>query len=85
MKEVLIYTTGYCPYCSKAKMFLDNLGVAYKAISLDEDAELRESLIQKHNWQTVPMIIVGDTFVGGFDDMIELHMSGELMKLVQGE
>jgi glutaredoxin 3 len=78
MKEVKIYTTTYCPYCKKAKVLFDQMDVAYQEINIEQDEKLRDELIAKYNWQTVPMIVIGDKFIGGFDDVAKLHLEGKL-------
>lgn len=81
---VTIYRTQYCAYCLMAKRLFDRLGVVYTEVSLDDKPELREELSQRYNWQTVPMIVVGRTFVGGYSDVAELQRSGELTRLLAG-
>ena len=78
MKEVKIYTTTYCPYCKKAKVLFDQMDVSYQEINIEQDEKLRDELIAKYNWQTVPMIVIGDKFIGGFDDVAKLHLEGKL-------
>lgn len=83
MKKVKIYTTTYCPYCLRAKQFLSSLAIAYEEIDVEKDAKLREEMSQKYNWYTVPMILVDDTFIGGYDDMMTLHNQGKFLPLTQ--
>ncbi|PIT86142.1 MAG: glutaredoxin [Candidatus Magasanikbacteria bacterium CG10_big_fil_rev_8_21_14_0_10_43_6] len=80
MKPVKIYTTTYCPYCKRAKALFDALAVSYEEINVEDDAELRAEMADKYHWQTVPMIVIGDEFIGGFDDLAQLQASGELTK-----
>ncbi|MBU0661196.1 glutathione S-transferase N-terminal domain-containing protein [Patescibacteria group bacterium] len=82
MKEIKIYSTTYCPYCQRAKMLLDAEGLSYTEINVEEDAEKRAELAEKYNWQTVPMITIGDEFIGGFDDLAKLQASEELVNKV---
>ncbi len=81
---VTIYRTRMCPYCVMAKRLFDRLQVAYTEVYLDDKHALREELSQRYNWQTVPMIVVGDTFVGGYSDVSELERTGKLTRLLQG-
>ena len=77
-KKVTIYTTGYCPYCRRAKDLLRAKKVDFKEIDLTTDAARREEIEKKTGWMTVPMIFIGEEFVGGADDLIRLDESGEL-------
>ena len=78
-KEIRVYTTNYCPYCINAKKLLSGLGLAFAEINLEDDPDLRQKLSSENNgWRTVPMIFIGDHFVGGFTDLKTLHDSGKL-------
>ena len=79
MKKVTIYSTPMCPYCMRAKALLNSLNVDYEDIDLASNAELREQLSEKYQWCTVPMILIGDEFVGGYDDLLKLHVQGKLL------
>ena len=81
---VTIYRTRVCPYCVMAARLFDRLKVAYTEVYLDDKHELRQELSNRHRWQTVPMILVGEKFVGGYSDVAELERSGELAKLLAG-
>ncbi len=85
MKEVVIYTTDYCPYCTKIKTFFKNKGVPYKEIDLSTDQEAREALTQKTKLRTVPQVFIGETFIGGHDDTVAMDKRGELMALIGKE
>lgn len=78
MKPVKIYTTSYCPYCVRAKDLLSSLDVAYEEIDVTENDELRQEIIKKHNWMTVPAIFIGEELIGGYDDLNALHATGDL-------
>ncbi len=82
MPKVVIYTKDVCPYCVRAKNLFKSLRVPFEEINLEHDPETRAELSRKYNWRTVPMILVGDRFLGGCDDALELHRSGELAKLL---
>lgn len=81
---VTIYRTRVCPYCVMAARLFGRLNVQYTEVYLDDKHELREELARRYNWQTVPMILVGDTFVGGYSDVADLERSGELARLLAG-
>ena len=82
MAKVEIYTTPWCPYCSAAKSLLDKKGVEYSEIDV-VDPDKRAAMIQKaHGRRTVPQIFIGDTHVGGYDDMAALDRRGQLDPLL---
>ncbi len=77
---VTIYTTDYCPYCSRAKNLFKQKGIAFKEIDVTHDSKLREELEEKTSCMTVPLIFIGDDFIGGSDELYALEDSGELDK-----
>jgi len=82
MKKVEIYTTGWCPYCNAAKSLLAEKGVAFEEVDAD-DPEARMAMVQRaHGRRTVPQIFIGDTHVGGYDDMAALERRGQLDPLL---
>lgn len=82
MSKVQIYTTNWCPYCNAAKALLDDKGVPYEEIDVTA-ADLREIMIQRaHGRRTVPQIFIGDTHVGGYDDLSALERRGKLDPLL---
>ncbi len=82
MPKVEIYTTPTCPYCHAAKSLLDQKGVAYDEIDvLDQDARMQMTT-RAHGRRTVPQIFVGETHVGGYDDMAAMERQGALDKLL---
>lgn len=82
MKKVEIYTTQWCPYCHAAKSLLDEKGVSYEEVDAD-DPEIRMAMVQRANGRrTVPQIFVGETHVGGYDDMAALDRRGQLDPLL---
>ena len=79
---ITIYTTPYCPYCHAAKALLQKKGVAFEEIDV-QDAGLRQQMMIRANGRrTVPQIFIGETHVGGSDDMHELDRRGELDPLL---
>lgn len=79
MAEVDIYTTMWCPYCSRAKTLLERKGVAYREISLDEEPGRRAEMVQRaHGGRTVPQIFIDGEHVGGCDDIHALDRAGKL-------
>ncbi len=84
MTKVEIYTTQWCPYCNAAKSLLDAKGVSYSEVDAD-DPEVRMQMIERaHGRRTVPQIFVGQTHVGGYDDMAALDRRGQLDPLLAG-
>jgi glutaredoxin 3 len=81
---VTVYTSDWCPYCQRAKGLLTQKNVIFSEINVEEDAKFREQMIARSNRRTVPQIFIGDTHVGGCDDLFELDRSGELDRLIQG-
>jgi len=78
-KSVKVYTTDYCPYCTQAKTLLKGEGIAFEEIDLSNNKELRAKLSEENNgYRTVPMIFIGDEFVGGFSDLAKLKSEGAL-------
>jgi glutaredoxin 3 len=83
MNPVRMYTTQVCPYCARAKMLLKQRGVAeIEEIRIDLDPEAREHMMRLTGRRTVPQIFVGDTHVGGCDDLIALDQRGGLLPLL---
>ena len=81
---IVIYSTGACPYCVRAKRFLDAKGVSYTELRVDHDPALRQQMEHKSQRRSVPQIFIGDRHVGGFDDMWRLEQSGTLDTLLGG-
>lgn len=83
MKPVEIYTTPICGYCAMAKRLLDSKGVEYTEINVMGDMEQMTTMIQRaKGGRTVPQIFVGDTHVGGSDDLHALERAGKLDSLL---
>ncbi|MBO3762356.1 glutaredoxin 3 [Ciceribacter sp. L1K23] len=79
MKPVTIYTRQFCGYCARAKSLLEQKGVAYVEHDATGNAELRQEMIQKANGRsTFPQIFIGETHVGGCDDLYALEHAGRL-------
>jgi glutaredoxin 3 len=82
MASIEIYTTPTCPYCHAAKALLAEKGADYTEITV-LDPELREAMTQRANGRrTVPQIFIGETHVGGYDDMAALDRAGGLDPLL---
>ena len=82
MPKVQIYTTQWCPYCHAVKSLLAGKGISYEEVNA-EDPEVRSAMVQRaHGRWTVPQIFIGDTHVGGYDDMAALERRGRLDPLL---
>lgn len=85
MQNVKMYTTQVCPYCLRAKALLQQRGVSQiEEIRVDLDPAQRTHMMDITGRRTVPQIFIGDTHVGGCDDLIALDQSGGLMPLLAG-
>ncbi len=83
--HVTMYSTAVCPYCVRAERLLVAKGVNdIEKIRVDLDPEQRVLMMQKTGRRTVPQIYIGDTHVGGFDDLYALDQAGELDPLLKG-
>ena len=83
MPNITIYSKDHCPYCVKAKMLLKNKGASYEEIDVNT-AEIMMEVIEKSGGRrTVPQIFIGDRHIGGFDDLHELDVKGELDELLK--
>ncbi len=79
MAKIRMYATGVCPYCVRAEMLLKSKGIAdIEKIRVDLDPGQRDEMVRKTGRRTVPQIYIGDTHVGGFDDLSALDRAGKL-------
>ncbi|HUW29389.1 MAG TPA: glutaredoxin 3 [Sulfuriferula sp.] len=83
MSTVIMYCTAVCPYCVMAERLLQGKGVAVEKIRVDTDPARREEMMTRSGRRTVPQIFVGDTHVGGFDDLSALDRAGKLDALLK--
>ncbi|AZV92485.1 glutaredoxin 3 [Kerstersia gyiorum] len=85
MNSVRMYCTAVCPYCVRAEMLLRQRGVEQiEKIRIDTDPSQRDVMIAATGRRTVPQIYIGDTHVGGFDDLAALDRAGGLQALLAG-
>lgn len=84
MASIKVYTTPICPYCSNAKQLLKSKEVEFDEIGMhDMSRDERMKLMEKtNNYRTVPQIFIGDTFVGGFDELNALNQQGKLDEML---
>jgi len=83
MPKVVMYVSGFCPYCTMAEKLLRTRGVEeIEKIRVDLQPEQRIEMMQRTGRRTVPQIYIGQTHVGGYDDLSMLDRQGELAKLL---
>jgi glutaredoxin 3 len=83
MTKILMYTSAYCPYCMNAERLLNSKGVTeIEKIRVDMQPELKAEMMEKTGRRTVPQIYIGETHVGGFDDLRALDLAGGLDPLL---
>jgi glutaredoxin 3 len=86
MQAVTMYTTAVCPFCIRAKQLLKNRGVTQiDEIRIDQDDAARATMMQTTGRRTVPQIFIGNTHVGGCDDLVALDGRGGLMPLLNAQ
>ena len=80
--DIVMYSTGWCPYCVRARALLERKGLSFREIKIDEDPAERDAMLARSGGRrTVPQIFVGDHHVGGFDDLYALDKAGKLDEL----
>ena len=83
MAAVRMYSTGACPFCVMAERLLTSKGVAITKIRVDLEPAKRAEMMERTGRRTVPQIYIGDTHVGGFDELAALEKAGKLDELLQ--
>ncbi|MAG60470.1 glutaredoxin 3 [archaeon] len=85
MKQIIIYTKDYCPYCKSAKSLLTSKSVEFKEINMQEMSEGELEVLSKETkgYSTVPQIFIGSKFIGGFNDLKALEDSGKLDEMLK--
>ena len=81
--KALMYTTAVCPYCQMAERLLRSKGVDVEKVRVDLEPQRRIEMMEKTGRRTVPQIYIGDTHVGGYDDLAALDRAGKLDPLLQ--
>jgi glutaredoxin 3 len=83
MPPILMYATGYCPYCVHAERLLRAKGVTeIEKVRIDQDPARRGEMMSRTGRRTVPQIYIGERHVGGYDDLVALDRAGELDRLL---
>ena len=83
MKEVVVYSSGFCPYCFAAKRLLAARGVVYEEIDVDFEPGRRAEMVARTGRRTVPQIFIGSHHVGGCDELHALERAGGLDALLE--
>jgi glutaredoxin 3 len=81
--KVVMYATSWCPYCERARQLLERKGVALEEIDIETVPAARTEMMSRSRRRTVPQIFIGETHVGGCDDLLDLDARGGLDKLLQ--
>ena len=85
MAKVLMYSTAVCPYCVRAEQLLTRKGVKdIEKVRVDLEPARRDEMVARTGRRTVPQVFIGDTHVGGFDDLSALDRDGKLVPLLAG-
>ncbi len=80
--DIVMYSTGWCPYCVRARTLLERKGLPFREIKVDENPADREAMLSRSGGRrTVPQIFIGDHHVGGFDELYALDRAGKLDEL----
>ena len=82
---VTLYTSAICGYCVAAKNFLKSRGVDWTEVRIDTDPAAREKMLALARRTSVPQIFIGDTHIGGYDDLVALQRAGKLEPLLAGD
>jgi glutaredoxin 3 len=77
-----MYTTGWCPYCARARALLERKGAHWTEIDVEAEPARRAEMVERGGQRTVPQIFIGERHVGGCDDLHELDRTGELDALL---
>ncbi len=84
MARIKIYSTGTCPICDKTKTLLNKWGIAYEEARIDLDRSLLQEFSRiTSGARTVPQITLDERWIGGFNELTEMHMEGELDELME--
>ncbi len=79
----MIYITTYCPYCLAAKALLDSKSVKYNEIDVTKDPAQKRKVMEEIGWKTVPIILINDKLIGGYDQLQALEREGKLDEILK--
>jgi len=83
LSKVTVYTTTYCPYCHATKAFLNSKGVKYEEIDITRDQNMKRKVMEELGWKTVPIILINDKLIGGYDDLRALDREKKLDEMLK--
>lgn len=81
--DIVLYASEFCPYCRRARTLLDQKGATYTVLDVNRDPHLWVEIAKRTGRDTVPQIFIGDRWVGGCDDLLELERRGRLDRLLE--
>ena len=81
--RIVVYSTDWCPFCTRARGLLERKGAKFEVIDVDERPEARAEMMARSGRRSVPQIFIGDTHVGGCDDLYALDAAGGLDPLLK--
>lgn len=84
IQPVVMYSTRFCPYCMRARSLLQQKRIHFRDIAVDGKPELRQEMVEKSGRFTVPQIWIGDTHIGGCDELMQLERTGVLDDMLKG-
>jgi glutaredoxin 3 len=82
-RKIVMYVTGWCPYCARARALLEDKGAAVEEIDVEAMPDARKEMLARSGRSTVPQIFIGDDHVGGCDDLLALDEAGRLDPLLK--
>ena len=85
MAKITVYLTSWCPYCNMAKRLLQEKGQTWQEIDVEGQPELRREMIERAGRTSVPQIWIGETHVGGYDELAALEAAGDLDPLLASQ
>ncbi len=85
MTHIEIYTKDWCPFCHRAKALLRSEDLSFEEIDVTVDAEREREMVLRSGRYSVPQIFIGNTHIGGFDDLTALQASGKLYRIIETE
>jgi glutaredoxin 3 len=82
-EPILMYVTGWCPYCARARSLLEKKAARFEEINIEERPEARAEMMARSGRRSVPQIFIGDTHIGGSDELYALDAAGGLDPLLK--
>lgn len=83
--EIVMYSTGWCGFCQRARTLLERKGLAFREIDVEQDAALRAEMIARSGQRSVPQIFIGSQHIGGFEELYALERAGGLDQSLRQE